>query len=145
MDLDIKANDILKIENKEIKEKYTTPPKHFTEDTLLKAMEVAGNDALDKGVEVERKGLGTPATRAGIIENLIYKGYVERNKKNLVATHKGINLVTIVSDTFKSAKTTAEWEMKLLDIANGKVSKEEFLKGIEKEIKDTINQYNKII
>ncbi len=145
VDLDIKANDILKIENKEIKEKYTTPPKHFTEDTLLKAMEVAGNDALDKGVEVERKGLGTPATRAGIIENLIYKGYVERNKKNLVATHKGINLVTIVSDTFKSAKTTAEWEMKLLDIANGKVSKEEFLKGIEKEIKDTINQYNKII
>ena len=98
---DIKPNDILKVENKEIKEKYTTPPKHFTEDTLLKAMEVAGNDALDKGVEVERKGLGTPATRAGIIENLIYKGYVERDKKNLVATHKGINLVTIVSDTFK--------------------------------------------
>lgn len=93
---DIKPNDILKIENKEIKEKYTTLPKYFTEDTLLKAMEVAGNNALDKGVEVERKGLGTPATRAGIIENLIYKGYVGRDKKNIVATHKEINLVTIV-------------------------------------------------
>ena len=68
---------------KEIKEKFTQPPKHFTEDTLLKSMEIAGNDALEKGVEVERKGLGTPATRAGIIENLIFKGFVERDKKNL--------------------------------------------------------------
>ena len=143
--LDVKPKDILKIEHKEIKEKYTTPLKHFTEDTLLKAMEVAGNDVLDKDVEVERKGLGTPATRAGIIENLIYKGYVERNKKNLIAMHKGINLVTIVSEPFKSAKTTAEWEMKLSDIASGKASKNEFLKGIEKEIRDTIYQYNKIV
>ncbi len=146
-DIDFRVNpkDIFKVENKKIKEKYTAPPKHFTEDTLLKAMELAGNDALDKGIEVERKGLGTPATRAGIIENLIYKGYVERNKKKLVATHKGINLVTIVSEPFKSAKTTAEWEMKLSDIANGKASRVEFLQGIEKEIKDTINQYNKIV
>ena len=106
------------------------------------SMEIAGSDALDKDTFVERKGLGTPATRAGIIENLIYKGFVERDKKNLIATHKGINLVTIVSDTFKSAKTTAEWEMKLSDIASGKASKDEFLKGIEKEIRDTIKQYS---
>ena len=104
-------------------------------------MEVSGNDALEKGVEVEKKGLGTPATRAGIIENLIYKGFVERDKKNLVATHKGISLVTIVSDTFKSSETTAKWEMELSDIASGKSSKEEFLKGIEMEINEAVLKY----
>lgn len=138
---DVSIGDVLSIENKEIKEKFTQPLKHFTEDTLLKAMEIAGNDALENGVEVERKGLGTPATRAGIIENLIYKGFVERDKKNLIATHKGISLVTIVTDTFKSAETTAKWEMELSDIAKGKENKEDFLKKIEEEINITIKQY----
>lgn len=140
---DVKVGDVFEIKNKEIKEKYTTPPKHFTEDTLLKAMEVAGNDTLEKGIEVERKGLGTLATRAGIIENLIFKGFIERYKKNLIATNKGISLVTIVSDTFKSAETTAEWEMKLSDIANGKANKDDFLKGIEAEIRETVGIYRK--
>ena len=140
---DVKVGDVISIDNKNIKEKFTQPPKHFTEDTLLKAMEVAGNEALEKGVEVERKGLGTPATRAGIIENLIYKGFVERDKKNLIATHKGISLVTIVSDTFKSAKTTAKWEMELADIAKGKSSKEKFLKDIESEIQEAVLKYRK--
>lgn len=140
---DVSIGDVLSIENKEIKEKFTQPPKHFTEDTLLKSMEIAGNEALEKGVEVERKGLGTPATRAGIIENLIYKGFVERDKKNLIATHKGISLVTIVSDTFKSAETTAKWEMELADIAKGKSSKEEFLEAIENEIKEVVLTYSK--
>ena len=140
---DVNIGDVLSIENKEIKEKYTTSPKHFTEDTLLKSMELAGNDALEKGVEVERKGLGTPATRAGIIENLIFKGFVERDKKNLVATHKGISLVTIVADTFKSAQTTAKWEMELSDIAQGKSSKKEFLEAIENEIKEVVSTYSK--
>lgn len=139
----IKVGDVFEIRNKEVKEKYTTPPKHFTEDTLLKAMEVAGNDTLEKGIEVERKGLGTPATRAGIIENLIFKGFIERDKKNLIATDKGISFVTIVSDTFKSAETTAEWEMKLSDIANGKANKDDFLKGIENEIRETVGIYRK--
>ncbi|EMG33607.1 DNA topoisomerase 3 [Streptococcus oralis] len=139
----VSVDDVLSIENKEIKEKFTQPPKHFTEDTLLKSMEIAGNDALEKGVEVERKGLGTPATRAGIIENLIFKGFVERDKKNLVATHKGIRLVTIVSDTFKSAETTAKWEMELSDIAQGKSSKEEFLEAIENELKEAVLTYAK--
>ena len=138
---DVKVGDVFEIENKEIKEKFIQPPKHFTEDTLLKAMEVAGNDALEKDAEVERKGLGTPATRAGIIENLIFKGFVERDKKNLVATHKGISLVTIVSDTFKSAETTAKWEMELSDIAKGKSSKEKFLKDIESEIQEVVLKY----
>ena len=140
---DVSVGDVLSIENKEIKEKFTQPPKHFTEDTLLKSMEIAGNEALEKGVEVERKGLGTPATRAGIIENLIYKGFVERDKKNLIATHKGISLVTIVSDTFKSAETTAKWEMELADIAKGKSSKEKFLKDIESEIQEAVLKYRK--
>ncbi|HFU5495276.1 TPA: DNA topoisomerase 3 [Streptococcus pyogenes] len=140
---DVSVGDVLSIENKEVKEKFTQPPKHFTEDTLLKSMEIAGNDALEKGVEVERKGLGTPATRAGIIENLIYKGFVERDKKNLIATHKGISLVTIVSDTFKSAETTAKWEMELADIAKGKSSKEKFLKDIESEIQEAVLKYRK--
>lgn len=140
---DASVGDVLSVENKEVKEKFTQPPKHFTEDTLLKSMEIAGNDALEKGVEVERKGLGTPATRAGIIENLIFKGFVERDKKNLLATHKGISLVTIVSDTFKSAETTAKWEMELLDIAQGKSSKEEFLEAIENELKEAVLTYVK--
>lgn len=138
---DVKVGDVFEVENKEIKEKFTQPQKHFTEDTLLKAMEVAGNDALEKGAEVERKGLGTPATRAGIIENLIFNGFVERDKKNLIATHKGISLVTIVADSFKSAETTAKWEMELSDIAKGKGNKEDFLKKIEEEINITIKQY----
>ena len=140
---DVKVGDVISIDNKDVKEKFTQPPKHFTEDTLLKSMEIAGNEALEKGVEVERKGLGTPATRAGIIENLIYKGFVERDKKNLIATHKGISLVTIVSDTFKSAETTAKWEMELADIAKGKSSKENFLKDIESEIQEAVLKYRK--
>ena len=140
---DMSIGDVLSIENKEIKEKFTQPPKHFTEDTFLKAMELAGNDALEKGIEVERKGLGTPATRAGIIENLIYKGFIERNKKNLIATPKGKSLIEIVTDNFKSAEMTAQWEMELSDIAQGKSSKKEFLEAIESEIKEAVLTYRK--
>lgn len=140
---DVEIGDSLDIKDRNIKEKYTSPAKHFTEDTLLKAMEVAGNDALEKGVEVERKGLGTPATRAGIIENLIFKGFIERDKKNLIATHKGISLITIVADTFKSAETTAKWEMELSDIAQGKSLKKDFLEAIESEIRNVISRYKK--
>ena len=141
---EINVGDVLEIKEKEIKEKYTQAPKHFTEDTLLKAMEIAGNDSLDKNVEVERKGLGTPATRAGIIENLIYKGFIERDKKNLIATPKGKSLIGIVADNFKSAEMTAQWEMELSDIAQGKSFKKEFLEGIEAEIKNTITKYKEV-
>ncbi|WP_314938434.1 DNA topoisomerase 3 [Parvimonas micra] len=141
---DVSIGNVLSIENKEIKEKFTQPPKHFTEDTLLKSMELAGNDALEKGIEVERKGLGTPATRAGIIENLIYKGFIERDKKNLIATPKGKSLIEIVADNFKSAEMTAQWEMELSEIAQGKSSKKEFLEGIKAEIKNTITKYKEV-
>ena len=139
----VNVGNVLEIKEKEIKEKYTEPPKHFTEDTLLKAMELAGNDALEKGVEVEREGLGTPATRAGIIENLIYKEFIERDKKNLIATPKGKSLIEIVVDNFKSAEMTAQWEMELSEIAQGKSSKKEFLEKIEEQIKHTVEEHQK--
>ena len=106
-------------------------------------MEIAGNDSLDKDVEVERKGLGTPATRAGIIENLIFKGFVQRDKKNLIATPKGKSLIEIVADNFKSAEMTAQWEMQLSEIAQGKSSKKEFLEAIESEINKAVATYSK--
>ena len=140
---DVSVGDVLSVENKEIKEKFTQPQKHFTEDTLLKAMELAGTEDLEKGIEVERKGIGTPATRAGILESLISKGFVERDKKNLVATHKGVALVTIVSEAFKSAKTTAEWETKLSKVAAGTLDKAVFLKEIEGGILEEISHYQK--
>ena len=140
---EINVGDVLEIKEKEIKEKYSQPPKHFTEDTLLKAMELAGSDALEKGVEVEREGLGTPATRAGIIENLIYKEFIERDKKNLIATPKGKSLIEIVADNFKSAEMTAQWEMELSEIAQGKSSKKEFLEKIEEQIKHTVEEHQK--
>ena len=141
----VSSGDILHLESSELREKYTAAPKHYTEDTLLKAMELAGTEMIDKDAEVERRGLGTPATRAGVIENLIYKGFVERDKKNLLATHKGINLITIVAEKFKSSETTAKWEMELSDIASGKESKEEFLRRVEKEIQSLVEQYRNSI
>ena len=140
---EVNVGDVLEIKEKEIKEKYSQPPKHFTEDTLLKAMELAGSDALEKGVEVEREGLGTPATRAGIIENLIYKEFIERDKKNLIATPKGKSLIEIVADNFKSAEMTAQWEMELSEIVQGKSSKKEFLEKIEEQIKHTVEEHQK--
>ena len=104
-------------------------------------MEIAGNDSLDKDVEVERKGLGTPATRAGIIENLIYKGFVERNKKNLISTEKGRKLICVIDEIFKSSKMTEIWEMKFSYVASGNITEAEFLRDIEKEIKKIIASY----
>ena len=137
----VSVGDELLLNSKEVLEKFTKPPKAYTEDTLLKAMEVAGNESLDKDVEVERKGLGTPATRAGVIENLIYKGFVERDKKNLISTEKGRKLISVIDEIFKSAKMTAIWEMKLSDVANGNITEAEFLREIKKEIKKIIASY----
>ena len=138
---DIKTGDKIKLTSKNISEKFTKAPGHYNEDTLLKSMENAGVESLDKDIEVERKGLGTPATRAGIIENLIHKDLIRRDKKNLLVTEKGNRLVSIVEDKFKSAETTSEWEMKLTKISSGEVDKEDFLRELEDIIRELVDRY----
>lgn len=141
---DVKIGDFLVIKKKETKEKFTKPPDHFTEDTLLKTMELAGNDAIEKDIDVERKGLGTPATRASIIEKLIENKYVIRDKKNLISTETGKQLISIVPENIKSPKTTAEWENNLALISCGKYDSNVFLQDIAGEIKKIIKMDNKI-
>ena len=111
-----------------ISEHYTSPPKQFTEDTLLSAMETAGNKEFDEATE--KKGLGTPATRASIIEKLISSGYAKRKGKQLLPTDGGIELITVVPDYLKSAGMTAEWENQLLLMERGEVKAEDFMEGI---------------
>jgi DNA topoisomerase-3 len=91
-----------------VTEHTTTPLKPYTEDTLLAAMETAGNEALDKEADTERKGLGTPATRAAIIEKLVTSGFAERRKKQLLPTKKGVDLISVLPEEVKSPKMTAE-------------------------------------
>ena len=108
----------LPIKEKSVKEGQTTPPKHFTEDTLLSAMENAG--AKEMPEDAERKGLGTPATRAGILEKLIAVGFVERRKAkkltSLLPTSLGAALITVLPEQLQSPQLTAEWEHQLLKI-----------------------------
>lgn len=120
----------------EIKTGMTSPPKYYTEDTLLSAMERAGNEELDESLDTEKEGIGTPATRASIIEKLIKLNYIERNKKNLVSTEIGENIDKLLPDFLKSPKLTADWENKLTLIANGRLSEREFME----EIEDLINK-----
>ena len=117
-----------------ISEHYTTPPKHFTEDSLLSAMERAGNE--DMSDDVERKGLGTPATRADIIEKLVKDGFVKREKKQMIPTEDGMKLITVLPDVVKSPKLTADWENALTLVAKGEYSKEEFMDGIADMVTD---------
>ncbi|MCL1987979.1 MAG: DNA topoisomerase 3 [Firmicutes bacterium] len=112
-----------------VREGATQPPKPYTEDTLLSAMENAGSE--DMPAEMERKGLGTPATRAAIIENLVKSGFAVREKKNLSATEKGINLIKILPETVKSPKLTAEWEHSLKSVERGEISAKEFMDAIK--------------
>ena len=124
------------------KEGCTTPPKYFTEDTLLSAMEKAGTKELDHSLDIEKKGLGTPATRASIIEKLISVGYIKRKKKNLMITEKGTDLIKIVPKNLKSAKLTAEWENKLVEISDGNRDVTEFIKSIEVEVNALVKGYS---
>ena len=112
-----------------VTEHFTSPPKPYTEDTLLSAMENAGKE--DMPDETERKGLGTPATRAAIIEKLVSGGFVERKGKNLIPTKAGVNLVTVLPELLTSPKLTADWEQRLNEVAKGQASPEGFMEGIE--------------
>lgn len=123
----------------ELKEKYTQPPKPYTEDTLLSAMETAG--AKETADDAERKGLGTPATRAAILEKLVQTGFVQRNERQITPTKNGILLVSVLPDTLISAQLTAEWENKLAEIAKGKSSPKEFMQGIKSMITELTQRY----
>ena len=124
----VNENDILSPVSASVTEHYTTPPKQYTEDTLLSAMETAGNDAFDE--DTEKKGLGTPATRAGIIEKLVKSGFIERKGKSLVPTKDGNNLVCVLPDQITSPSMTAEWENTLMQIERGNADADKFLAGI---------------
>src|SRR5699024_11577524 len=91
-----------------VTEHFTSPPKPYTEDTLLAAMETAGNKEFD--ADTEKKGLGTPATRASIIEKLVHSGYAVRKGKQIVATKDGMEMIAVIPEYLKSAALTAEWE-----------------------------------
>lgn len=123
----------------EFKEKYTQPPKPYTEDTLLSAMETAG--AKETTDSAERKGWGTPATRAAILEKLVQTGFVQRNGRQITPTKNGILLVSVLPDTLISAQLTAEWENKLVEIAKGKSNPKEFMQGIKSMITELTQRY----
>ena len=130
----------------EIKEGKTTAPKHFTEDTLLSSMEIAGAEDIPE--DAERKGLGTPATRAGIIEKLVQKGFMERkgDKKThyLVSTDKGNALITVMPEQIQSASMTADWEQKLLRMERGDYEAEDFMKEITEMISGLVQNYDTV-
>lgn len=130
----------------QVKEGKTTPKKHFTEDSLLAAMERAG--AEDMPENAEHKGIGTPATRAGVIEKLVCIGFVERkgNKKtkHLIPTHKGISLITVIPEEIQSPSMTADWEEKLLAIEANEYEPEQFMREIIEMIFILIRDYRVI-
>jgi len=111
-----------------IKTGKTTPPKPYTEASLLSAMETAG--ASDTVKDAERKGLGTPATRAGVIEKLVNQGFVQRDKKQILPTAKGQNLITVMPDIIKSPTLTADWENDLKEVEKGTLSRQTFMANI---------------
>ncbi|MDO4647319.1 MAG: DNA topoisomerase 3 [Eubacteriales bacterium] len=142
---------VLQVQNATVKEGKTTPPKRYTEDTLLSAMEAAGRVEVPKGSslgEPERKGLGTPATRAGIIEKLVRIGLIERRGENktkyLVASDKGNSLITVMPEQIQSASMTADWELKLLRIEHDQYSSESFMNEIEDMVADLVANYEVI-
>ena len=123
-----------------VSEHFTSPPKAYTEDTLLSAMERAG--AEDMPEDAERKGLGTPATRAAILEKLVQMGFVQRKGKQLVPTKDGINLAVVLPESLTSPALTAEWENRLSEIAKGKADPDEFMAEIEAQVRQLVKTYS---
>ena len=125
-----------------VTEHFTSPPRPYTEDTLLSAMENAGKEDITE--DAERRGLGTPATRAAIIEKLVSGGFVERKGKNLIPTKAGVNLVTVLPELLTSPKLTADWEQRLNEVAKGQASPEDFMDGIEAMAAELVRKYSHI-
>ena len=126
-----------------VTEHDTTPPKPYNEASLLSAMERAGNEDTDP--DAERKGLGTPATRAAVIEKLVSSGFVERKGKQLIPTKDGNNLVCILPDNLTSPKLTAEWENNLTQIAKGEADPAAFMDGIEAMTRELVQTYSAVL
>ena len=125
-----------------VTEHFTTPPKSYTEDTLLSAMERAGADDLPE--DAERQGLGTPATRASILEKLVQMGFVERRGKQLLPTKDGHNLACVLPEALTSPQLTAQWETELTAIAKGQADPEGFMAGIAEMTRGLIANYSQI-
>ena len=140
---EVQDKETLPVLDAELKEGRTTPPKHFTEDTLLAAMETAGKE--DMPEEAERRGIGTPATRAATIEKLVQKGFLAREgggkAKHLIPSEKGRTLIAAMPEQLKSPAMTAEWETKLTQIEKGQYAPEQFMEEIESMMKTLVNQY----
>lgn len=140
---DTETDAVFPVTKAEIKEGKTTPPKHFTEDLLLQAMETACADEFPE--DAERKGIGTPATRAATIEKLVQKGYLERKGKgklkHLIPTQIGQALITVAPEQIQSPSMTADWEEKLSQIEHGQYTPEQFMGEIAHMITDLVNTY----
>ena len=130
------------VEDTRVSEHYTQPPKHYTEDSLLAAMDKAGSENMSD--DVERKGLGTPATRADIIEKLVKDGFVKREKKQMIPTDDGIKLITILPDVVKSPKLTADWENELAQVSKGEVAEESFMEEITQMVGNLVATYSSV-
>ena len=124
----LEQGTVLPVVRAEKKQSFTSPPKVYTEDTLLSAMETAGNKEFDK--DTEKKGLGTPATRAAILEKLVSSGYVQRKGKQMIPTEDGVAAIRNIPDYLKSASMTAEWENDLLRMERGEIKPYDFMQGI---------------
>lgn len=119
---------VIPVVRAEKKQGFTSPPRVYTEDTLLSAMETAGNKEFEK--DTEKKGLGTPATRAAILEKLVSSGYVQRKGKQMIPTEDGVAAIRNIPDYLKSASMTAEWENDLLRMERGEIKPHDFMQGI---------------
>ncbi len=143
---DISEHQTLSVSAVSVKTGKTTPPKHFTEDTLLSSMESAGKE--DMPDDAERKGIGTPATRSGIIEKLVASGFVERKKSkkvvNLLPTSTGTALITVLPEQLQSPQLTAEWEHRLKEIERGELVPDSFMDGIAAMLGELMQTYTPI-
>ena len=143
---DLAQGQTLAVEAVQVKEGQTAPPKHFTEDTILASMECAG--AEDMPDDAERRGIGTPATRAAILEKLVDTGLVERKKAkkitSLLPTQAGSSLVAVLPEALQSPLLTADWEQRLGQVERGELSPEDFMEGIAAMVKELVNTYQPV-
>ena len=137
-----KEGKTIKNVKSDVTEHFTSPPKPYTEATLLSAMERAGNKEFDK--DTEKKGLGTPATRASIIEKLVSAGYATRKGKQITASDDAVNMIEILPDVVTSPMLTAEWENKLLQMEKGLINESAFMDSITELVKKLIADYSTV-